>query len=244
MKIKMTTPYLLQYRTSEVILLMEVVVNIYKKVETLPETLHKKLEALEFEWNRLRKEYRHGRGHELTKKVEKLDKERKGKIKAIRWFLESQLYRESEVKVQAAKILLARYRKICNHIERKNYHESTALISILTQNWMQVPRYSSAVETLGITAWVENVFQVNEDFFNCIGERTISQEKKGNCYPIKLRVKALYEDLIDSTQAFVYISQGDHSYQYILETVNKSVKKINTSYNIRQGIRKSKKNKV
>lgn len=243
MKTKITTPFILQYRTYEVIDLMGSVVRLYKSSENLDTLLVTRVSELEQILESLKEEYQKKRGHFMTKEIEKLDKERKGKIKGVRWFLESQQYRESEEKVKAAGQLMISYRRICKKLEQENYNEATATISKLMRLWTKDPSLMAAADVLDIRGWIENIQQVNEEFNHKLYERTTKKERKQNSYPIKLRIKAAYEALIRDTSAFIFLADGNHPYDILLAEVNQVVKKFNTSYNIRQGIRESKKRK-
>lgn len=241
MRIEITTPYLLQYRTNEVISLVKMMVNRYKEETDLPEVLAKQVAKLE-EWNtKLEKEYKKKRKNTLTGEMAILDKERKAKIKAVKWFLESQQFRESPEKVEAATYLLTKYRQDGKSIERANYTKVTSLLEELTGLWLSDAQTLKHLQTLDIVDWVQNIQNINESFFQKKFERTLRENWKGNCYPLKVEVKALYEKLLRDTFSFIYIAEGDHPFVNVIANIDGFIKKHNLSYNIRQGIKKSKK---
>lgn len=241
--LELYNPFLLRYKNDDFIDFMRMVLAIYKSEDVKDEVLMFRINKLQEMYDTISEEARKRKGHYLTPKTQELDVERRSKIKGVRWFLESQQYRELKQNVVAAKILLDDFKRFGKKIERARIKLATALISQILMRWTTEKDLKAAVQTLGIQGWLENISEVNADFNQMHFQKMNKSDKRSNLYPMKQKAKVLYETLTRDTLAFIYLAKGDHPYEAIIEALNNLTKRYNTNYKIRQGIRKSKKRK-
>lgn len=239
--IKLFNPFLLRYKNGEFISFLGVVLGLYQTKNIDHEVLIEHLQKLQEIYETISNESKKRKGHYLTPEAQKLNAERRNKIKGLRWFLESQLFREMKDHVQAAEILLDDFKTFGKKIDRAKINDATWMIDRLLSRWKATENLRVAVHTLGIEGWLQNIWQVNHDFNDLRRNKMKVGDKRSNLYPMKQKAKLIYEALTRDTMALIYLSKGVHPYEDIILSLNSLIKRHNTNYKIREGIRKSKK---
>ena len=148
--------------------------------------------------NALKNVYAKEKGSPLSIQVEQQDERRDKAITGIKLTCEAQLRHFTAANVAAADVVLRCMAKYSPNIAKESYLKETEMLRNLVVDFEAAGAVKDALALLGLTAWVAEMKDANEQFNTVYLARNaeISQGPQSNATDMRLPVREHYEGLI------------------------------------------------
>ncbi|UPQ74928.1 DUF6261 family protein [Chryseobacterium nepalense] len=130
--------------------------------------------------------YKKAMASEKTQELLILDERRDNAVNGIYYFLLSQTYHYEAGRQQQAQLLLSNMELYGSGIARLNYQAETATLNNIILDWQSKPELTDAVSTFNLSAWVNELKTVNEEFNTKYLSRT---QEYGDANPETIKLK-------------------------------------------------------
>jgi len=174
-------------------------------------------------------------GSSLSKTVDQLDKRRDKTWSAIanrvRATLRSPVVEEAE-----SAILVERVINQYGNVRNISYNEETAAINNLVTD-LQSETYVPHVEKIGLTGWVEELKNQNEQFVAAINQRNseLAGRQNGDVFSVRQEMDPLYEQLVDRINAAITLEMAADGVETFVNELNEKIRYYMNTLAIRQG---------
>ncbi len=164
----------------------------------------------------------------ITKDLETLDKRRDIAIIGIRIILEGYIYHFDQTKQNAAKELLQNIDDYDKEIAKQNYQVKTVTLNNLTHDWNTVLELKTALITLDLIDWAEELKESNQTFNKTYLEHNTEYifDSKTDVTQLRNKVIECYTDLTNHIIAYATLQSSD-VYENIIKEINALTKKYN-----------------
>ncbi|WP_271782322.1 DUF6261 family protein [Aquimarina algiphila] len=164
----------------------------------------------------------------ITKDLEAIDERRDLAIIGIRIVLEGFIYHFDLTKRNAAKELLQSIDGYEKRISKQNYHVKTVTLDNLIYDWETILELKTALITLDLTDWVEELKENNTSFNETYIEHNTQYmfDSKTNVTQLRSKVKESYTDLINHITAYATLHSSE-AYENIVKEINTLTKRYN-----------------
>ncbi|MGQ1890358.1 DUF6261 family protein [Thermophagus sp. OGC60D27] len=168
------------------------------------------------------------RGSDLTPLLEEADERRDAAINGLLSLLDAFVNHANAEKRDAALLLLNEANTYGRGISRLNYQSETSTIDSLISKWKGSPECVAAIETLGITDWIDELESANQAFRQYYLERL---KEDANSPEIKLKdlrkeMTDLYRLLTNHLEVQATISE-----EPLFDEAIRSINELNERYN-------------
>ena len=123
-----------------------------------------KLTTLTTKTTELEALYKKALASDKTQELLLLDERRDDAVNGIYYFLLGYTYHFEDDKQQKAQLLLTNMELYGSGITRLNYQAETATVNNLLRDWENKPDLADAITSFNISAWVNELKIVNEEF--------------------------------------------------------------------------------
>lgn len=151
-------------RNSEFISFAEYVVIVCNQNNPRALKIDGQLNSFVATFEELNRLFKIAQGNRLTGDVQAMDDRRDRALMGIRLYTESHLYHHQTELQQAAKLVLATYDKYGKSLHRLNYYAETGVVNSLTGDLATEPELVSAITTLRLKEWVDELATANRLF--------------------------------------------------------------------------------
>ena len=158
----------------------------------------------------------------LTDPITTADSLRDSIFRGLELIVEGYMHSVVVVEVEAANVI----RIVTNHygnVTKKSYNEETALIHNLVRDLRE--RCDSALNTLNLVRWVDDLDAANTAFDNLMNERyeeTASQNIE-NVREVRRAMDTVYQQLIAAIEVGAQLAAGSDAYAALINEINQRV---------------------
>ena len=166
----------------------------------------------------------------MSQELLTLDERRDDAINGIYYTALAYSYHYDPAIKQAADALLANISLYGSGIARLNYQAETATITNLITDWENKPELISAINTLGLKAWKDELKSINTEFSTRYLDRT---QDYGNATPETLKLKreetnTVYYALRDRVNALhLLVETSPSPYSTVINQLNALIEQYN-----------------
>ncbi len=231
-----TIPSFYKFRNSEFIQYQTDLQTIITSYDAQSVQLSDPLAALEAQTTAMDQVYKKQLGSDITKLLEQSDRRRDTAIIGLRAIAEAYTYHYELPQQEAGQLLVDSIRTYGNNIARQNYPTQTTTLRTLLQLWDTDTRYSDAISTLGLNAWVAELEQSNTAFADLYLERNASYAEDSSTSVTILRseTKEAYTVLIDHIKAHALLN-ASATYEQLIKELNTLTEQYNALVEKRSG---------
>lgn len=160
----LVSPAYRSLRNSEFISFAEYVVIVCNQNNPRALKIEEQLNGFVSTFGELNRLFKIAQGNKLTGEVQAMDDRRDRALIGIRMYAECHLFHYNTELRQASKLVLATYNKYGKSLHRLNYYAETGVINSLTGDFTTELELVSAIGTLGLKEWVEELSTANRLF--------------------------------------------------------------------------------
>lgn len=167
----MTNPYLNRYRNAEYIQYMKDVLALLEPHNVKELNISQQKAALNTAVIELRTVFKQAQSSSLTPEIVALDERRDKAIVGLRTMTQGFSYHFDPNIAEAATLLNGNIASHGNNISRMGYQEKTAILDSIMEDWKSKAALPTAVNTLGIANWLQELEESNQQFATMYLER-------------------------------------------------------------------------
>lgn len=172
-----------------------------------------------------------------TQELEDLDSLRDDLLNGLITLVRGYSYSPHPLVKQSSRLLEIQINLYGKGTARENYHFETQVISQVVKDLTEKPELAQAAERLHLTEWVQQLGQVNEEFFEKFLERTKAEAALPDETFTRLRapiVKAFHQ-LRDRLGAFYTLQHGEAPYGNIANDIRALIDQYKRAVAVRKG---------
>lgn len=225
-------------RNTEHLQVMTNVLDIYRKYQTKATALQDRLVTFENAVKSMMDVLNDSKGVTFNGELKPLDDARIYAVRGLRWFLQSEVYRDRPDRSKHAKMLLQSFNQHCDDISRASFEHKTICITKMMDEWQTVPVFMEAIKALNAESWVEDVTNHNTIFNEKYLEKAESAEREVKTSQLRANLRAVYEEITKDTLALARVAPDKEVYEALVKSLNNVVSIKNESVEKRRSKRK------
>lgn len=231
-------PFYAKFRGPEFLQLMTSVLDVYKKHQSSSTTLSTRIDTFENAIKSMRQVLNESKGETAISELSPMDKKRIKAVRGLRWFLQSEVYRERPERLKHAEVLLKNFNQHCDDIGKASFQHKTICIDKMLEEWKTEPMYIDAVKAIQAESWVEDLAQHNAVFYEKYMDKAESTDRELKTIERRAMIKVAFEDLTTDTFALARVAPDKEVYEALVKSLNNVINMNNDTVSRRRSRRK------
>ncbi|MBK6362700.1 MAG: hypothetical protein IPL63_17205 [Saprospiraceae bacterium] len=159
------------------------------------------------------------KGHDLTQLIDAADEKRMNVMRAIKNALKSLELGDFDAKTSAT-LLKNNYENHANNMVKLSVPQKTASLDALRKDWTEDPDLKVAMESLGLTVWMDRLEKTNSQCNDIYLKRIETTKQSGKISEKRYVIKSLFDDMIRDVEAHIRLNENKEGYVTFLQQIN------------------------